>query len=45
MPMFGQHVKKGHFRSLNDPFDMETDMEAVYQWAQDNNMTFNDLKF
>ena len=24
---------------------LQTDLEAVYQWAEENNMTFNDLKF
>ena len=30
---------------VTDASALQTDMEAVYQWAQDNNMTFNDLKF
>ena len=30
---------------VTDASALQTDMEAVYQWAKDNNMTFNDLKF
>ena len=30
---------------VTDASALQTDMEAVYQWARDNNMTFNDLKF
>ena len=30
---------------VSDASALQTDMEAVYQWAADNNMTFNDLKF
>ena len=30
---------------VTDASALQTDMEVVYQWALDNNMTFNDLKF
>ena len=30
---------------VSDASALQTDLEAVYQWAEDNNMSFNDLKF
>ena len=30
---------------MSDASALQTDLEAVYQWAEDNNMSFNDLKF
>ena len=30
---------------MSDASDLQRDLEVVYQWAEDNNMSFNDLKF
>ena len=31
--------------NVTDASALQTDLEAVYQWASDNNMSFNNLKF
>ena len=30
---------------VSDASALQTDLEAVYEWAVDNNMSFNNLKF
>ena len=30
---------------VNDASALQRDLEIIYQWAEDNNMSFNDLKF
>ena len=30
---------------MRDASELQTDLETVYQWAEDNNMSFNNLKF
>ena len=30
---------------VNDDSALQRDLEIIYQWAEDNNKSFNDLKF